>query len=469
MSDRRTHPIKAAEIFKFNVLVMAGIIMAVGFPFGARLLNLPLPESLWFIQPLGYGLCSPLYSFYKFLLGPLLPGHWQTFFPVTDVSLFLSVVSGMPVSAFSQYNGQIEWIPLLSVVFWQCFLIVSYYCLSTLRQGASLQEVRKAMVEYREAQAPPAPKAPEPRKPMPPKKPELPENRFVPLAQTQSDNQQKIKERLQESRILQHHAPRIQRLTQQDWDNYKQQEGDLIVRAMIQQLRQENLTLQLEKNELKSTFSQYFSPEVLKYLNQNKSAFEDIQNQHYNMTVLFCDLRGFSAFSQTASPDEMVAYLVEYFEIASYCVLHKYNGVISKLMGDGFMAYWGFPLTGTEHAYTATLAAQNIIQEVRLRNEIKVNQKPLQVGIGIATGPVMVGNIGSMDFKDFTLIGVPVNLAARLQETTKQLGCDIVISENTYRDLNGRIACQDWGATEIRGWQNTERIFSPFPPEGPQR
>lgn len=435
---------------------MSCITIAVGFPFGARLMNVELPESLWFMQALGYGLCSPIISLHKFLLASLLPAQWQSVFPVTSVPSFLSAVSGQPESAFSQYGGSIEWIPLLSILSWQCFLLLSYYLLSVLKSGVSIQEVQRAMVEYAEEQTTSAPKR------VTPVKEAVRENQLTPTLQTQPGDQQKIKDRLHESKSLQHKAPRIQKFTQQDWENYKKQEGDLVVRSMIQQLRQENMTLQTEKNELKSTFSQYFSPEVLKYLNQNKSAFEGIQNQHYNMSVLFCDLRGFSAFSQTASSDEVVAYLGEYFEIASYCVLHKHNGVISKLMGDGFMAYWGFPLADKEHAHTATLAAQNIIQEVRLRNEIKANQKPIQVGIGIATGSVMVGNIGSMDFKDFTLIGVPVNLAARLQETTKQLGCDIVISENTYRDLNGLIPCKDWGATEIRGWQNAERIYTPI-------
>ncbi len=447
---------KTAKIFMFNGLVMSCITVAMGFPFGIQLMNLEFPSSLLFLKVLGYGLCSPLTSLYKFLLAPLLPGQWQSLFPVTAVPLFLSGITGKPAAVFSQYSGHIDWIPLLSILFWQCFLLIAYYCLSLLKSGFSIQEVQKAMVEYSEHQTTSAPKRSIQAKQS------YQENQFSVATQTQPIDQQKIKDRLQDSKNLQQKAPRIQKFTQQDWERYKQQEGNLVVRSMIQQLRQENLTLQTEKNDLKSTFSQYFSPEVLKYLNQNKSAFEGIQNQHYNMSVLFCDLRGFSSFSQTASSDEVVAYLGEYFEIASYCVLHKHNGVISKLMGDGFMAYWGFPLADKEHAYTATLAAQNIIQEVRLRNEIKPHEKPIQVGIGIATGTVMVGNIGSMDFKDFTLIGVPVNLAARLQETTKQLGCDIVISENTYQDLNGRIHCRDWGATEIRGWQNAERVYTPM-------
>jgi adenylate cyclase len=472
-SERQRQKARAAKILVFNVLIMSCITVAVGFPFGARLMNQTLPDSLWFMQALGYGLCSPLASVHKFLLAPQLatwlPAEWHSVFPVTPVSLFLSAVSGKPVSSFSGYQGSIEWIPLLSILFWQCFLIIFYYCLSLLKHGFSLEDVKAELAELRQLkEEPPRPARTrsEQSQPATPTRQDSRETQPNPLPKN-PDDLKKIKDRLHESKNLQHQAPRIQKFTPQDWENYKQQEGNLIVRSMIQQLRQENLALQNEKNELKSTFSQYFSPDVLKYLNQNKSAFKDIQNQHYNMSVLFCDLRGFSAFSQTASPDQLVAYLGEYFEIASYCVLHKYNGVISKLMGDGFMAYWGFPLSDTEHAYLATQAAQNIIQEVRLRNQIKAHQKPIEVGIGIATGSVMVGNIGSLDFKDFTLIGVPVNLAARLQESTKQLGCDIVLSENTYRDLNGRLPCKDWGAIEIRGWQNAERLFSPLPPDDP--
>jgi adenylate cyclase len=176
---------------------------------------------------------------------------------------------------------------------------------------------------------------------------------------------------------------------------------------------------------------------------------------------MFCDIRGFSAYSQTAAPAEMVAFLDEYFSIASYVILHRFDGVINKLMGDGLLAYWGFPLPQEDHAYIATQAAIQILKEVDLRNRTTSHPMPLNVGIGIASGEAIVGNIGSADFKDFTLLGVPVNLASRLEEANKRLNTSLLISSATYAGLKGRLDCRDCGEVEIRGWQGNERIFAP--------
>jgi class 3 adenylate cyclase len=226
-----------------------------------------------------------------------------------------------------------------------------------------------------------------------------------------------------------------------DIEQYKKEQGDLMVRDMIRQLQQENSSLQAQQNNLRSTFSQYFSPDVLHYLENNKGTFQTVDNEKHLISVLFCDIRGFSNYSLTASSEEIVKYLGEYFEIASHYVLQKHNGIISK--------------------YTATIAALGILHEVALRNQTNPGKAPLNIGIGIATGEVIVGNIGSDDFKDFTLIGPAVNMASRLENANKDLGTSLLISDATYKALQGRISCRDCGEVEIRGWQNTEHVYAP--------
>lgn len=458
------------KTFILICVLMVIITLMLGFSFGAQLLGFELPLTFLPFKAVVMGMVSPLEFFFR-MVSPLFSPNLNAGLPKMPVAQAFSMFTGKPVGEFSQVKGTIDWLTFFAIPFWQSFLILVYYCSWYLRENLSFTEVQsiiqEAVVESRQNVVNPQ------------GQPKTSIFHQESAASTQSTlvypvynepgmmvgSDSKIKDRLSDSKNLSHKAPQVQKYTHEDWERYKDREGQMMVQDMVRQLRTENMNLQAQKNDLQSTFSQYFSPEVLKYLEQNQQSFEMLQNQRRTMSVLFCDLRGFSSYSQSASSEEMVAYLSEYFEIASYCVLHKYNGVISKLMGDGFMAYWGFPMENRDHAYTATQAALTILREVQLRNELKPLLKPIQVGIGIATGDVMVGNIGSMDFKDFTLIGVPVNLASRLQEASKTLGTELVISQNTYEDLKGRLPCHPWGETEIRGWQNLEAVYTPFIPE----
>lgn len=459
------------KTFILICVLMVIITTMLGFSFGARLLDFELPSSFWPFKVVILGLVSPLEFFFR-VLTPLLPPDLKAIFPEMPADQAFSLFAGKPVGEFSQVKGTIDWLTFLAIIFWQFFLVLIYYYGWYLRENLSFTEVQtmiqEVVIEKRLSvisQQDQSRMSVSVRQESPSVTQSSPVRPVRDESGTTAGNNPKIKDRLSGSKNLSQKAPHIQKYTQQDWERYKEREGHMMVQDMVRQLRTENMNLHAQKNDLQSTFSQYFSPEVLKYLEQNQQSFETLQNQRRTMSVLFCDLRGFSNYSQSASSEEMVAYLGEYFEIASYCVLHKYNGVISKLMGDGFMAYWGFPMENSDHAHTATQAALTILREVQLRNELKPLLKPIQVGIGIATGDVMVGNIGSMDFKDFTLIGVPVNLASRLQESTKTLGTGLLISQNTYEALNGRLPCHAWGDTEIRGWLKPEPVYTPFAPE----
>ncbi len=440
--------------FMWNGLAIAFMTLMLAVDFGLKLFAIQLPASCWPFELIIIGITSPL-SLVGGFLKPVFPIQLTQSFPQMPVASLMSLITHQPAAHFASHTGVIDWRSLIAIPFWQLFLILAYQSFWYLRGNMSVTDFKKAIHEtavdhdYTAAYGHPKPVR------------ASHEAHSEAMSGPSEPSDPKLKDRLIDSRNLSQKVPQFNKLTRADWEKYKDQEGGLMVRDMIQQLRQENLNLLAQKTELKSTFSQYFSPNVLRYLEQNKNTYQDINNQEHAISVLFCDLRGFSNFTQNATNDEVVQYLSEYFEIASYCILHKYNGVISKLMGDGFMAYWGFPMANKDHAYVATLAAQTILKEVQFRNDLKPNEKPIKVGLGIATGNVIVGNIGSMDFKDFTLIGTPVNLAARLEEANKKLNTSLLISEATFEGVKDRIPCQHLGEHEIRGWQKREHIYAP--------
>jgi class 3 adenylate cyclase len=434
-----------------------------------------------------YILQSPVHLLAQgFLL--LLPPAWKNLFPEMSAALLMSVVTHHPLAVCqSHYPGQLVWLDLLAIVFWNCLLCLMCQCFWYLQDNRNVGDsVGAALVSWKEKQRRQAfitQNAAEP--PLPPSSApsfgsvdssaasEPPQNTRVfvtrdvtptpPPAPSSRLTDSRMLDRLSQSK-QQPANPSIiipREMTSHDWEAYKQEQGDFMVRDMLRQLQRENSNLHAQQQQLRSTFSQYFSPNVAHYLESNKGTFQNVSNQTHRVSVLFCDIRGFSSYSQSASSDEVLKFLSEYFEIASHFILQRYNGVISKLMGDGFMAYWGFPVPDGDHAYVATRAALDILHEVALRNHIKSGKNPLNIGIGIATGEALIGNIGSDDFKDFTLIGPTVNMASRLEEANKRLNTSLLISGATYEALQGRLPCQNCGKVEIRGWDETQPVYAP--------
>jgi|GEM_PF-2426528 len=421
------------------------------------------PHWEWLSQVVAILKC-PL-SVLSQILFPHVPA--KAGFPEIPMATFMAWMTHQPADTFkATYPGRIEWLTLMAIPFWNGLLATSYLAVQYLRGSDSLplawRQSREMVSDYIEKakQAQPKPSTTQRSQYTETKTETAPPPTFAPQS---TGDAVKTQARLSQTRNLHLNMPDIpKRATLQDWEQYKHQEGELITKDMLRQLQRENSNLQAQQQQLKSTFSQYFSPQVLQYLESNKGTFQNVENERHTITVLFCDIRGFSAYSQTASPDELVKFLSEYFNIASYYILHKYNGIVSKLMGDGLMAYWGFPVPNPDHAFIATSAALDIMKEVAFRNHTNPDAPPLQIGIGIATGEAIVGNIGSSDFKDFTLIGPPVNMAARLEEANKQLNTSLLISDTTYVGLKGRLPCRDMGKVPIRGWQSPEQVYAPI-------
>ena len=189
-----------------------------------------------------------------------------------------------------------------------------------------------------------------------------------------------------------------------------------------------------EEKRVRSTMSRYMSKEVA---DQLLSAGElELGGKEQKVTVMFTDVRGFTAIAEALGPRETVSLLNGYFtEMVD--VIFTHGGILDKYMGDGIMALFGAPFLGDDDADRALAAADDMIRRLAKLNRTRhaAGQASLDVGIGFSTGPTVIGNIGSVRRMEYTVIGDTVNLASRLEGATKQYGARIILSEMTVRDL----------------------------------
>ena len=190
---------------------------------------------------------------------------------------------------------------------------------------------------------------------------------------------------------------------------------------------------------MKRLFGQYVSKDVYDQLVANPDLAR-LGGQRRQMTVLFSDIRGFTTVSEKGQPEEIVAILNEYFtRMVEIVFAHK--GTLDKFVGDMVMALFGAPLDDPNHAEHAVDAALEMIRELnRLNEKWTAEGRPaLDIGIGINTGPMIAGNIGSEAIMSYTVIGDAVNLGARLESLNKEYGTRIIISEATRDAATGPI------------------------------
>ena len=214
-----------------------------------------------------------------------------------------------------------------------------------------------------------------------------------------------------------------------------------------------------EKRKMKRLFGQYVSKDVYDQLVANPDLAR-LGGQRRQMTVLFSDIRGFTTVSESGQPEEIVALLNEYFsKMVEIVFAHK--GTLDKFVGDMVMALFGAPLDDPDHARHAVDAALEMIRELsRLNEKWTAEGRPaLDIGIGISTGPMIAGNIGSEAIMSYTVIGDAVNLGARLESLNKQYGTRIIISEATREALPDRYLFRSLGDVVVKGKTKPVAIF----------
>jgi adenylate cyclase len=214
-----------------------------------------------------------------------------------------------------------------------------------------------------------------------------------------------------------------------------------------------------EKRKMKRLFGQYVSKDVYEQLVANPELAR-LGGQRRQMTVLFSDIRGFTTVSESGEPEEIVGTLNEYFtRMVDIVFAHK--GTLDKFVGDMVMALFGAPLADPHHAEHAVDAALDMIRELNRLNELwaKQGRPTLDIGIGISTGPMIAGNIGSHAIMSYTVIGDAVNLGARLESLNKQYGTRIIISERTKEALPDRYVIRPLGDVVVKGKTRSVAIF----------
>jgi adenylate cyclase len=183
------------------------------------------------------------------------------------------------------------------------------------------------------------------------------------------------------------------------------------------------------------------------------------------MTVLFSDIRGFTSFSETLDPERLVHFLNRYLTRMSD-IIFKHEGTVDKYMGDAIMAFWGAPKAQPDHARLACLTAIEMAEELeQLNRELAAEGFPvLEIGIGLNTGPMSVGNMGSERRFDYTVMGDAVNLGARLEGLNKEYFTAIIASESTLEAAGnvGRTRFLDLVA--VKGKREPTRILELIPP-----
>ncbi|PKM92912.1 MAG: hypothetical protein CVU80_00825 [Elusimicrobia bacterium HGW-Elusimicrobia-4] len=235
--------------------------------------------------------------------------------------------------------------------------------------------------------------------------------------------------------------------------------ASLIVFSYISITSWRFITEEKEKRWLKKAFGQYLSPVVINELQKNPDALT-LGGKRQEMTVLFSDIRGFTTISESSTPEKVVALLNEYLTKMTE-VVFKYEGTLDKFIGDAVMAFWNAPLPQNDHAKRAVFCAIDMIDELaKLQQKWSTEKRPvLDIGIGVNTGDMVVGNMGSIERMEYTVIGDNVNLGARLESLNKEFKTHIIISEATYQYVKDFVKTKSLGMTKVKGKEKPVEIF----------
>lgn len=205
------------------------------------------------------------------------------------------------------------------------------------------------------------------------------------------------------------------------------------------------------KRYIKKAFSYYVSEPVLQEILKDPKKLT-LGGERKQITVLFSDIAGFTSISESLEPDVLARIMNEYLTRMTRIVFIN-NGVLDKYIGDAVMAFWNAPISNADHTYLACKTAIEMQEEiVRFAKELKdIDGEKFHVRIGIHTGDMVVGNMGSESRFDYTLLGDNVNLGSRLEGINKQYGTNIIISEDTYALVKDRIVARKLDTVAVKG------------------
>jgi adenylate cyclase len=218
--------------------------------------------------------------------------------------------------------------------------------------------------------------------------------------------------------------------------------------------------------QITGLFGQYVPPELVDEMARNPERF-NMEPREQELTVLFSDVRGFTTISESLTPRDLSAYINEYLTSMSLVIRERHRGTLDKYVGDAIMAFWGAPVADPQHARNAVLAALDMQSEARALNEkFRARGWPtIRIGIGVNSGVMRVGDMGSKIRKAYTVMGDAVNVASRLEGVTKQYGADIIVGEGTRRLLTGFVL-REIDRVRVKGKDEPVAIYQPLGLEG---
>jgi len=220
------------------------------------------------------------------------------------------------------------------------------------------------------------------------------------------------------------------------------------------------LSEERERRRIKGAFTYYVSSSVVNEMLKHPEKLK-LGGDRKELSILFSDIRGFTTIAEGMSPEELVHLLNEYLTVMTDIVF-KYDGTLDKYMGDAIMAIYGAPLDLPDHASKACRSALEMMRELEKLNKkwLAEGKKPVDIGIGINTGPMMVGNMGSEQRFDFTVMGDSVNLGSRLEGANKNYKTNVIISEYTYEKVKGEFLCMELDSVRVQGKREPVKIYS---------
>lgn len=223
----------------------------------------------------------------------------------------------------------------------------------------------------------------------------------------------------------------------------------------LQLMRQLQISKEREKQRIRGLFERYVAPNVVEQIISRPDQVE-LGGKRQMVTVLFADVRGFSTFSPNLSPEILIELLNQYMRVAADAVLAQ-QGTLDKFMGDAVMAFFNAPLSQPDHVFRAVKAAWNLHRKVEQLHQFLPVQHRLQFGVGVGVCEAVVGNIGTPQLMDYTVIGDNVNKVKRLQENAR--GGQILVSQETYYLLQNSIFAKSIGSIHLKGQSHPEPVY----------
>ncbi|UCZ55468.1 CHASE2 domain-containing protein [Desulfurispirillum indicum] len=216
------------------------------------------------------------------------------------------------------------------------------------------------------------------------------------------------------------------------------------------------------REQIHGAFQHYLSPAFISELLKDPDRLQ-LGGEQRELTVLFSDIRSFTTISEGMSPAELVTFINEYLTAMTDIVMQR-GGTLDKYLGDAIMAFFGAPLPQDDHALRGCRVALEMIHRLDSLRDQWVSQgyPPMHIGVGVNTGQMVVGNMGSQSRFDYTVMGDNVNLGSRLEGLTKSYGVSILISQSTFELVKDTLLCREIDLVQVKGKHLPVAIFEPL-------